>query len=147
MAQERMTVDEYRSAEKKGHGSRKRQEIEFQEQCKVFVLLRDPLIEKRHPEVKLIFSTLNGIHAGKAQAGKAKASGNLKGVADIICLVPRMGYHGLLIEMKSPTGTQSKEQAEFMENAQKEGYYYAVYRSADNVIRIIEWYLGIRFGQ
>lgn len=144
-----MSLEEYHDlsgGEKRAPQSPKRQDIEYQEQVKLFKVLRNPLIEARHPELKLIFSTLNGIQAGKAQTGKAKAAGALKGTPDIICLIPRSTIHGLCIEMKAPAGKQTIEQQDFEAMVEGVGYEYAVCRSASEALETIENYLGYKLG-
>lgn len=55
---------------------------------------------KQFPELAWLFSIPNGGQRGKAQAGKLKAEGVKRGVADLCLPVSRMGYNALYIEMK-----------------------------------------------
>ena len=50
------------------------------------------------------------------------------GAADLIFLVPRGGYHGMVMELKCADGGSgaSKRQIDFIELAEKAGYFTAV---------------------
>lgn len=95
----------------------------------------------------LLFAVPNGGARSKATAGKLKAEGVVPGVADLILLVPRIEegcrnmWHGLCIEMKTPTGRQSTEQGLWQLKVEQYGYQYAVVRSLDQFIETIEKYL------
>lgn len=101
----------------------------------------------------LLFAVPNGGQRGKAQAGKLKAEGVVAGVSDLILLVPgfviselKDGYlakecHALCIEMKTAKGRQSPEQKAWQLKVEKYGYKYAVCRSLDDFMAVVNGYL------
>ena len=72
---------------------------------------------------------------------KAKAMGKRAGVADLMILAPRQGYHGLFVELKTPKGRQTREQKAFEAAVTAEGYRYLVIRSVDEFMIETEKYL------
>jgi len=109
------------------------------------------LLYGRFPELRqLLFATRSGawLHGNKgqraAQVASAKKQGAKNGVADILCLVPRQGYHGLAIEMKRKTGGKvSEDQDKWLGAAEAAGYYSVVANGADEAIETLNWYLGV----
>ena len=106
------------------------------------------------PEYRgLLFAVPNGGARSKATAGKLKAEGVVAGVSDLILLVPgfiiselKDGYlakecHALCIEMKTAKGRQSPEQHEWQAKVEGEGYKYAVVRSLDEFMAVVNGYL------
>jgi hypothetical protein len=63
------------------------------------------------------------------------------GVSDLILLVARHGYHGLLIEMKTPKGSQSQLQRQWQKLVEKQGYRYVVIRSIEDFVKVGNEYL------
>lgn len=67
-----------------------------------------------YPTIERMFFAVGNGGKRNAWTGKImKDEGVRAGVADLILLVPRGGFASLCIEMKTPVGTQSKEQKEF----------------------------------
>lgn len=60
-----------------------------------------------------LFAVPNGGKRDRVTAAKLKAEGVVAGVSDLILLLPRGPYHGLLIEMKTRTGRQAESQREW----------------------------------
>lgn len=111
----------------------------------------------------LLFAVPNGGARSKATAGKLKAEGVVAGVADLILLVPRntnpqktpygeicieidgqipeIWYHALCIEMKTEKGRQSPEQKEWQAKVEVQCYKYAVCRSLDEFMAVVNGYL------
>ena len=73
--------------------------------------------------------TKNGVKSVPLEAMKMKDEGVLAGVSDLILAYASKGYHGLFIEMKTETGTQSDSQKAFQVKAEYFGYKYVVCRS------------------
>lgn len=78
---------------------------------------------------KLLFAVPNGGARDRVTGAILKAEGVVAGVSDLLLLVPRGGYHGLCIEMKTRTGRQSKSQKEWQQEVEAQGYRYVVCRS------------------
>lgn len=87
------------------------------------------------------FAIPNGGGRSKREAGRLKAEGVLAGVSDIFCAVPRNGRHGLFIEMKSLTGSPSREQREWIAESECQGYAAACCRGADEAMRVWREYV------
>lgn len=90
---------------------------------------------------KLFFAVPNGGSRNILEAANLKKQGVVSGVSDLILLVPKLGYHGLLIEMKSLKGTQSEAQKEFEKQVESWGYCYLLCRSFDQFTHKINEYL------
>lgn len=90
-----------------------------------------------------LFHVPNGGYRSRRTAGRMKAAGVRKGVADFLLLVPRGGYHGLAIEMKRPGGILRPEQKEFLQGLLADGYVTAVCFSLDDAMRSISYYLKL----
>ncbi len=76
------------------------------------------------------------------QGAIRKSLGVVSGVADLILLVARCGYHGLCIEMKDEKGKQKPAQIEWQAIVEREGYKYIVCRSLTDFKKIIYEYLN-----
>ncbi len=95
----------------------------------------------QHPELALLYAIPNGGHRHKAVAAKLKAEGVRKGVPDICLPVARGRFHGLYIEMKTASGTVSKEQKRWLQALRAQGYDAAVCRGWNAAKQFIETYL------
>lgn len=89
-----------------------------------------------------LFAVPNGGYRTPATAAKIKAEGALPGVSDLILLIARGGYHGLLIEMKTDKGRQSEAQREWQRLIGADGYKYVVVRSIEEFIKVVNDYLN-----
>lgn len=83
----------------------------------------------------------NGGGRSKREGGRLKAEGVVVGVPDIFCSVARGGKHGLYIEMKSLTGSASREQAAWISESIEEGYAAEVCRGADVAFKVWREYV------
>jgi hypothetical protein len=96
----------------------------------------------------LFFAVPNGQRRSRYEQREKKAEGMVAGVADMLLLVARQGYHGLCIEFKhDKTATaartyQTPEQKAWQEAVEAQGYRYKVVRSFDEGKRIIEEYVN-----
>lgn len=80
--------------------------------------------------------------ANAIQGAIRKSLGVVAGVADLLFLVARGGYHGLCIEMKDDRGTQKPAQKEWQAIVEREGYKYVICRSLEQFEKIIMDYLA-----
>lgn len=99
------------------------------------------LMEKWHPALALLMHVPNGGRRSKAEAGRFKAMGVRAGVPDLFLPVPRGGWHGLWIELKSPTGTLRPSQRDMGEKLLAEGYAVRVCRDASTAIETLTGYV------
>lgn len=96
----------------------------------------------RYPHLKaLFFSVPNGGVRNKAEAGKLKAEGTNRGVADLILLLPNYYFHSLNIEMKAGS-SQSDYQKIYEQACRASGSNYVVCRSLDQFKDVIQEYLS-----
>lgn len=91
-----------------------------------------------------LFHVPNGGFRSRRTAGRFKAEGVRKGIADFLLLVPRGPYHGLAIEMKRPGGALRPEQKEFLADLTADGYCTSVCFSLDDTIKVLTHYLTVR---
>lgn len=74
---------------------------------------------------------------------RRKALGVFAGVSDLVCLLPRGKYHGLMLECKTEVGRQSDVQAQWEQLVTGYGYQYRIFRSLDEFKTIMEDYLAL----
>lgn len=103
------------------------------------------LAEATHPELERLFHIPNGGQRHKVVAAKLVGQGVRPGVPDLCLPVPRGGWHGLWIEMKSATGRTSPEQREWLEFLALQGYATAVCRGWFAARDVLLAYLEGRF--
>ncbi len=95
-----------------------------------------------------LFSIPNGgKYSSKATAVTMVAEGLTAGVADLFLAVPENGFHGLFIEMKTPTGVWSKEQQEFARRQIALGYGYALCRRRADFEKVVKDYFAGTYQQ
>jgi len=90
---------------------------------------------------KICFAIPNGGKRNKVEASIMSGEGVLSGVADMFLMHANNEYHGLFIEMKTPDGKQTDMQRVFEANAMLNGYKYAVCRSLDEFMNVVNEYL------
>ncbi len=94
---------------------------------------------------KLLFHVANELDRPDANARMGairRAEGIVKGVSDLVLLIPRGGYHGLMIEMKTLEGYQRPEQREWQALVEAQGYRYEVIRTKEAFMALLDEYLG-----
>ena len=94
----------------------------------------------KYPMLNMLHCSLNGVKLSGTQAKIAKGQGMLSGVPDLFLPVPKNGYHGLFIEMKSEKGRVTENQHWFLSNADSLGYKTVICYSAKEAISAIEAY-------
>lgn len=102
-------------------------------------------IDKAYPEIgSLCFHVpLELLRREEHTAGMFHALGARAGVADIVMLVPRGAYHGLLIELKVPPRRPTDTQTTFLESARAQGYAACWSDSINTVLKLIDVYLKL----
>lgn len=89
----------------------------------------------------LLFAIPNGGKRDPITAAILKAEGTRAGAPDLFLAVPRGGYAGLFIELKTPCGRVREEQKEFHARLIGAGYWATVARGWDQARAEIEGYL------
>lgn len=95
----------------------------------------------------LFFAVPNGQRRSRYEQREKKAEGMVAGVADMLLLVARQGYHGLCIEFKhDKTATsertyQTPEQKTWQHAVEAQGYRYEVVRTFEQFYDIVMDYM------
>ena len=90
----------------------------------------------------LFTATMGGVKLNSwSQRNALKATGYLKGVADLLIFESKESYKGLFIEVKTDIGKTTKEQKEFQTNAIARGYLCICCKGFDETKNIIDDYL------
>lgn len=89
-----------------------------------------------------LFAVPNGGQRNIQTAARLKAEGVTSGVADLLLLVARHGFHGLCIEVKTIVGRQSENQKNWQRIIEAQGYRYEIVRSLDDFASLVRCYLG-----
>jgi hypothetical protein len=102
-------------------------------------------IDKAYPHIgSLCFHVpLELLRRDDHSAGMFHALGARAGVADIVMLVPRGAYHGLVIELKVPPRRPTDSQCNFLERARTQGYAACWSDSINTVLKLIDVYLAL----
>jgi hypothetical protein len=102
-------------------------------------------IDKCHPMVgPLCFHVpLELLRREHHTAGMFHALGARAGVADVVMLIPRGAYHGLVIELKVPPRRPTDSQVHFLELARAQGYAACWSDSLNTVLKLIDVYLAL----
>ena len=93
---------------------------EYTVQCQIFRWAQFQM--GKYPELRLMYSTLNGVRLPLGLARKCKAAGLIAGVPDIVLPCARAGFHGLYLELKVGDNYPTKAQREFMALLEGQGY-------------------------
>ena len=93
------------------------------------------------PWEELLFAIPNGGRRDLITAAILKAEGVRAGAPDLFLAVPRGGYAGLFIELKTACGRVREEQKEFHARLIGAGYWATVARGWDQARQEIEGYL------
>ena len=72
--------------------------------------------------------------------------GTKVGMPDLFLFEPRLSYHGLVIEMKSCTGSVTEKQSDWLAYFTCRGYKTAVCRSFEEAKELIEAYVNYKMG-
>lgn len=95
----------------------------------------------------LLFAIPNGGKRFGREAVRLKAEGVRSGVPDLYFAYPCNGYHGLFIEMKRSKKSASHvddKQVQWQERLNKAGYLSVICYGAEDAIRTISNYLGLK---
>lgn len=112
---------------------------EHDEQAAVIAWAR--IMVGRYPDLRWLASIPNGGLRDKATAARMAAEGVNAGIPDLLLAVPRGHYHGLFVELKTPTGRLSDAQAAWLAHLRAVGYMAVVAVGAQAAIDAITHYL------
>ena len=88
-----------------------------------------------YPETRGLYYAIpnenSRVDSNSATGAIRRSMGVLAGCADTYLAMARGGYFGLYIEFKSEVGRQRKEQVEFQQRVEQQGYKYVICRSVD----------------
>ena len=96
------------------------------------------------PRLAMLIAIPNAAKRSYRLASYMKSEGLAKGFPDLALLCKNDLYAGLFIEMKTQRGKPTSEQLEWLCALRNHGYAAIVCYGADETIRIIKTYLGIR---
>lgn len=109
-----------------------------------------------YPDLSLLlFAIPNGSSRNKLEAFRLKREGVVKGVADMILMLPRCGFHALCLEFKRKEDYigvggkvctrktyQSAEQVAWQKAVEEQGYKYCVVYSVDDALSVVRKYIN-----
>ena len=93
----------------------------------------------------LLFAVPNGGKRGIREASLMKMEGCRAGAPDLLLLVPKAPYHGLVLEMKSADGRVRPEQKVFLASLSDQGYKVVIARSTEGAVQAITNYMRGNF--
>lgn len=108
----------------------------------IIIAYIDSVLKAQYPEAVRLFAIPNGGLRHIREAQKLKEEGVRPGVPDLFLPVARGGYFGLFVEMKSETGRERKDQADWRKYLVEAGYVAEVAYGAQKAIALIEDYLS-----
>lgn len=91
----------------------------------------------------LLHHSPNGGKRNAAEAARFKAMGVRAGFPDLVLLVARGRYHGLMIELKISKGRQSEYQACYQLAVEAQGYKYAICRDVYQFADLVTSYMTL----
>ena len=134
----RTTFDTILASQTKTRKKPTHQEHDIQAACVRYFRLQ-------YPQYKLnLFAVPNGGRRDRVSGALLKEEGVLPGVSDLILLLPRGNYHGLLIELKKKKGRQSESQKQWQQHMERFGYRYVVCHSFDEFKSEVDNYINLQ---
>lgn len=97
------------------------------------------LIRMKYP--KLIFTCAPAVAKSPKQGHENKLMGYQRGWPDLFFALPKKGYSGLFIEVKTPDGKVEAHQKEILQQLNDDGYKAIVCRSVDEALVSLDAYL------
>lgn len=71
---------------------------------------------------------------------RLQALGMRKGASDLFIALPKRGFHGAWIELKSHKGRLSPDQRKFLDDMAEQDYFTQVCWSLDEAMHTLSWY-------
>lgn len=111
-------------------------ESAIQQQFMAWLKLRYPI------PYQVSFAVPNAAKRSLREGARFKREGVKAGVSDFIMLMPNEKHHALLIEFKSKTGKVTKEQKDFQQIVNFNGYKAVVCRSLEEAMEVVKDYFA-----
>lgn len=100
---------------------------------------------RSHKELNgLVIHIPNEGRRSKRYGAVLRDLGMRAGASDLLIAMPRHGFGGAWIEIKSAKGRISVEQAAFQLDMSQQNYFVSVCWGIDETIKTISWYTGIQ---
>jgi len=95
-------------------------------------------------------ASMNGVNLGISRQAaiirtNMKAQGMCVGQSDIFLAIPRHGFHGKYIELKTLTGKPTQDQLEFIDVMVDQGYMAEICKGEQACKDAIESYIGYEY--
>lgn len=100
-----------------------------------------PGVRDKYPELALLYHTANERKCSVYEGVHFKRMGVKSGVPDLHLPVPRKGYHGMYMELKSKNGRLSDNQKWWLDKLAEQGYLCVVYRDPKEAFEQLVRYL------
>jgi len=100
------------------------------------------LMVGKYPELKYLYAIPNGANTTARNRARLIREGLLAGVSDLHLPIPKGGFIGLWIEMKTDKGKLSPSQLEWLNAMHSYGHQCAVARSWTFAAKVIKDYLN-----
>ena len=125
-----------------GKKSRQSPEMKLQAACVIAAWNDFPATRKLLFHVE---NELNRSDSNPILGAIRKSEGIVAGVSDLILLIPRGKWHGLMIELKRPDGKnrQSRAQKEWQVLVEAQGYRYEVIYNEQDFRALLAEYLAL----
>ena len=118
-------------------------QVEIKEQARVVAWSHRPVVRAALPALRWLHHSPNGGKRDAFTGGQMKALGVKPGWPDLILpFANDTGMAGLVIEMKTSTGSLTPEQKEWLEHFRSQRYECRVCRSAEAARLALIEYLG-----
>lgn len=112
------------------------------EQARVIRWSHKVAVREHMPALRWLHHSPNGGQRDAFTGAQMRALGVKRGWPDLILPVRSLDHPGLVIEMKSATGTTSAEQKEWLAHFEEQGWRVEIARSAQEARSVLCQYLG-----
>jgi len=101
-------------------------------------------LEEQHPEIyDMSFASAGGMRTGMQTAIEMRDMRYKKGTPDVMILIPRKGYHGLILEIKTLKRYATPEQKDIIAKLNKEGYNAQIVKGWEALLIAVKTYFEL----
>lgn len=133
-------MDKYKDLRKPSKLADQREERFLQQDCAAW--LKKELYLRGLPQI--FYHVANERKATPAQHNRLKLQGVLSGVSDVVLPLRSGKFSGIYCELKTKTGSPSKEQKQFLNSVAKEGYLAIVVNDLATFKEVFTYYIEQR---